>query len=214
MRDLTCLEVADSAPGFALDILEPETRSRVAAHLLRCEACRRSVTDMQESAAQLLDTVDSRAETFRWDDVDWASEDFAPVVRPARRRFRMVVCAAAAAVLFVGTTLGPEITQAARPAEQPSVSAVLMAGDRAVGSVRFYADRTATVDLQVDHLPAVGNLAIVVNASDGSARQIGRFQVSHGRAAWVGHYPAGAARPTGVVLLDSTLHQVAAAALS
>lgn len=208
MRDLTCLEVADSAPGFALDILEPEARSRVAAHLLRCEACRRTVTGMQESAAELLDTGGDG-----WDERGWPSDHDMTEIRPARRRFRMVVCMAAAAMLFVGTTFGPEISQAARTTQRPSVSAVLMAGDRAVGSVRFYGDRTATVAVQVERLPAGGTLSVVVTSRDGTSVKIGELHVDHGRAAWLGRYQAGTT-PTELVLLDPTLHQIAAAALS
>jgi hypothetical protein len=55
VHDLTCDEVQDAAPQFALDILEPSARADVAAHLIRCPGCREDVSEMQESAARLLD---------------------------------------------------------------------------------------------------------------------------------------------------------------
>ena len=46
MTDLTCAEVREAAAEFALDILEPAERSALAAHLLRCPACREEVDAM------------------------------------------------------------------------------------------------------------------------------------------------------------------------
>lgn len=204
MHDLTCLEVEDSAPGFALDILAPEQRARVAAHLLRCDDCRRTVSDMQESAADLLDLGPG------WEQPEWTDDDGYPVVRPGRRRFRVAVSLAAAAVLFVGSTFGPEISLAGHPGQKPVASALLLAGDQAVGVVHFYANR-ADIDLQVDHLPADGQLNVVVNLSDGTARTVGRVLVDHGRGAWAGTNPVRTATMTGVAILDASYHPVASA---
>ncbi len=57
MIDLTCAEARDLAAEFALDILEPEERSAVAAHLLRCPTCRAEVSGMEVVSERLLDLV-------------------------------------------------------------------------------------------------------------------------------------------------------------
>lgn len=208
MRDLTCIEVADSAPGFALDILEPETRARVAAHLIRCPECRRTVTDMEDSAAELLGLDGSPA---AWPE-DYPDEYFEiPAVRPARRRLRMVVTMAAAAALFVGTTFGPELTS--RSSGRPIASGVLLAGEQTVGTVQFYAGGTPVIEVEADHLPASGRLGVVVSYSDGTARRIGAIQVKGGHAAWAATEPAHSGGASTVILVDSTLHEVAAASI-
>lgn len=207
MRDLTCLEVADSAPGFALDILEPEKRAWVAAHLIRCPECRRAVTDMEESAAELLDIEGQDP----WTDEDWTARPDLPPLRSGRRRLRMVVTMAAAAALFVGTTFGPEMGM--HQNGQPVASGVLLAGNQTVGTVRFFAGGTPVIEVRADHLPASGKLGVVVAYRDGSARRIGDIQVRDGHASWAGAEQGGGAGPTGVVLVDSGLHQIAAATL-
>ena len=217
MRDLTCVEVNDSAPGFALDILEPDARARIAAHLIRCSGCRETVTGMQDSAARLLDLREG--EESGWDAPpwpewqDWSDEAEGPAARPARRRLRVVVTIAAAALLIVGTTLGPEIEQAASTPEKPVATAVLLAGSQPVGAVDVYAGRIPAVDVHLQGLPESGRLDVVLVSRDGTARQIGTVRVSSGRTAWVGPDPVARAELTGVVLVDSGRHEVAAASV-
>lgn len=207
MHELTCTEVADSAPSFALDILEPQVRARVAAHLIRCPGCRQTVTDMEESAAELLD-LDARA---GWDEPEWPADYDLPPVRPGRRRLRNVITMAAAAALFVGTTFGPELS--GHGTNRPIASAVLLAGDQVVGTVLFFAGHTPIIEVEADHLPASGKLGVVVAYTDGSATKLGEVRVRSGHAAWAGAEPAHGSGISRVVLVDSTLHQVATAAI-
>lgn len=217
MRDLTCVEVNDSAPGFALDILEPGVRARVAAHLIRCPGCRETVTDMQDSAARLLDL--DPADPPGCDDPpwpewqEWEDEPDWPAARPARRRLRMVVTIAAAALLIVGTAIGPELEQAASTPEKPVATAVLLAGSQPVGAVRVYAGRVPAVGVQLRGLPESGRLDVVLVSRDGTARRVGSVRVSSGRTAWVGPDPVAQAELTGVVLVDSAHNEVAAASV-
>ena len=212
---MTCTEVADSAPGFALDILEAETRARVAAHLIRCPGCRRTVTDMEESAAELLHPQPGsewQEDPVGWpEETAWLDDRALPPVRPARRRLRMAVTMAAAATLFVGTTFGPEL--ALRRGSQPIASGVLLAGNQIVGTVHFYAAGTPVIEVRADHLPASGKLGVVVTYSDGTASRIGDVEVSGGHAAWAGTEPVHSPGASSVVLVDSTLHEVAAASV-
>lgn len=208
MGDLTCDEVADSAPAFALDILEPEMRARVAAHLIRCPACRRTVTEMQESAADLLGVVGGTEP----DERDCPAVYDAFDVRPVRRRFRMVVSMAAAAMLLVGTTFGPELAQRPGPPGTLVGTGVLVAGDQTVGRVQFYAGRTPVIEVQAESLPTSGTLGVVLTYSDGTASRIGQIEVTGGHATWVGAEPPGRTNISSVILVDSTSHQVASAA--
>lgn len=205
MRDLTCTEVAESAPGFALDILDPQVRARVAAHLIRCPECRRSVTDMEESAAELLD-LDGGPAYF---EPDWPVDYELPAVRPGRRRLRTVVTMAAAAALFVGTTFGPEL--GGHAVGRPIASGVLVAGDQTVGTVHFYAGPTPIIEVQADRLPASGTVGVVLAYSDGTAARVGEIRVHGGHAAWAGAEPSHPGGVSSVVLVDSALHPVAVA---
>lgn len=218
MNDLTCREVADSAPGFALDILEPTARARVAAHLIRCAGCRETVTDMQDSADRLLDVgsewAGSESARSDWEhEYNWVDEGEPAPLRPGRRRFRVALTVAAAAFLLVGTTFGPEIEQLTSTPEKPVASAVLMSGQQAVGVVRFYAGQSPAIDIQVDRIAASGRLSVVLISRDGTARKVGELQLGHGEAAWLGPDPVARAELTGLVLVDSGHHQVAAAAV-
>jgi len=208
VSELTCRQVADSAPGFALDILEPTTRARVAAHLIRCPGCRETVTGMQDSASRLLDLGTP------WEETEWADDDTGSLlsqVRPARRRLRMVVSMATVALLIVGTTLGPELEQLASHPEQPLATVYLRAGGSTVGTVRVFAGPTPALDVQVEGM-AAGSLQIMAVDASGQARAVAHLQVPRsGRAAWLGAEPLPLNRLSGVVLVDSAHQQVAAA---
>ena len=203
--------MADSAPAFALDILEPAARARVAAHLIRCPDCRETVTGMQDSAARLLDLD----EPWAAEDM-WADDDHEGLVdaRPPRRRLRVVLSLAAASVLLVGSTLGPELEQAARSPVDPVASAVLLAAGQPVGAVRFYAGTNPGVEVEVRGLPGKGSMSVVVVTREGMARSIGQIVVTKGQAEWFGADPVALTDIEGVALLDSKHNQVASADLA
>ncbi|MDE3205207.1 MAG: zf-HC2 domain-containing protein [Acidobacteriota bacterium] len=247
MRPLSCLEVTNSAPGFALDILDPATRAQVAAHLLRCDDCRRRVTSMQSSAAELLDLnrgdgppSGRRPESWSagwggeswsagwggepdvpsdWaapDDADWLedSDGSTPAVRPVRRRLRTVLSVAAAALLVVGTTLGPELEQAASHPENPTVTARLMAAGSAVGTVALFTGAVEAIDVAVEGLSESGTMDILVVDRSGTATSVGQIEVSRNRGAWLGHPPVLLGSLTSLVLVDGQRREVASAALA
>lgn len=206
--DFSCREVTDSAPAFALDILEPNARARVAAHLIRCPECRETVTDMQDSAARLLDLGEP------WMEEAWPDEDGAIDSRPPRRRLRVVLSLAAAAMLLVGSTLGPELETAARGPDKPVASAVLLSAGQPVGAVRFYSGTRAGVEIEVRGLAGKGSMSVVLVTREGRARQIGQLVVTKGQAGWFGAEPVALADVEGLVLLDANRNQVASAALA
>ncbi|HWE54592.1 MAG TPA: hypothetical protein VG435_03725 [Acidimicrobiales bacterium] len=212
MGDVTCDEVNDAAAGFALDILEPTKRASIAAHLIRCGACRATVTRTQDSAAELLDLAggggiqgplpwDDRSwNDSPWDESDWTAHRSGHEGRPTRRRFRMVMTMAAAAVLLVGTTFGPELEQAARPSNHPVASAVLLADDQPVGTVKVFAGNPPVIEIEAQHLPASGRITCEMVGGDGRLVVIGSFKVFRGEASWAGR--AASEPPAEMLLLD------------
>ncbi len=62
MADLTCTEASEAAGEFALGILAPNQRARVAAHLLRCSDGRQEIVPMTAIGA-LAAGGDSRQRT-------------------------------------------------------------------------------------------------------------------------------------------------------
>lgn len=208
MRELTCAEVGDCAAGFALDILEADRRSQVAAHMLRCRSCREHVARTQASAERLLDVGSGGYAPPEpvWvegtDEPSWADGD-SPIVRPGRRRLRAAVTMAAVVVLVVGTTLGPEIEQAARPGATPSETAALAAGSATVGSVRIYPGSPPVIQIEVTGLPGGGTVRADLLDAAGRVAQIGELRLVHGRADWAATEPRGMNRPSEVLLVGS-----------
>ena len=234
MHDLTCAEVADAAPRFALDILEPQARADVAAHLLRCPTCRVEVSGMQESAARLLDVgADDRR------GLPWAEEPYGPPdwpgpseqsggrpVAPGRRRLRLVLTLAAAALLMVGTTFGPEIQQASSRTGPLVARADILAGDRQVGTVSIFAGsgsgstaRVPALEIVVEGLAGPRVTCELVGA-DGRVTPLGTIRLYGGRATWATGYrlstpgSTGSRAPADILLLDTSGHVVARAALT
>jgi hypothetical protein len=216
VHDLTCDEVNDSAAGFALDILEPAARASVAAHLIRCPGCRDTVSGMQDSAAQLLDVgVDPATEHMPaagdrpggdwaddpWDESDWAGRR---VVRPARRRLRLVVTVAAAALFLVGTTFGPEIEQSSNTVGPAIASAPLVSAGSTVGAVHFYAGRAPAVEIEIEGLAVNGRMACELLAADGTIYPVGVLLVIAGRAGWSAPDKVSPGALSDVLLLDGS----------
>jgi hypothetical protein len=212
VRDLTCDEVSDSAPGYALDILEPEARDSVAAHIERCRICRETVIRTRASADELLDIGEPA-----WDDQIWPDlPDVGMVaVRPARRRLRLALTMAAVMALMVGTTLGPEIEQAAVPKSTPTVSAVLVSGQQQVGSVEIFAGRPALIRVQAQNLgPTTGRIRCELVDSTGKVVSLGQFRLDQGRAGWAAPEPTGMGSIRAVTLVDGGGHLVATASFA
>jgi hypothetical protein len=170
---------------------------------------------MQESAAELLGggigSGDGYAGGAPATDPGRDACDEAPL-RPGRRRFRAAVTMAAAAVLLVGSTFGPELAQSSHSADA-FLTVPLLAGSRTVGAVRLYASPPA-IALEAQGLDVAGPLGVVLESSDGTAMRLGEAVLDHGHTAWLGRNPLRSGHPTGLVLVDGALHQVASAALA
>ncbi len=213
MHELTCDEVLDSAPQFALDILEPGRRSEVAAHLIRCPGCRSEVTDMQESAAALLDL----------DGADWThppapsrpwSTPVSTPARPARRRIRVVITLATAALLLVGSAFGPEIEAASTRQPSPAARAQLLDGTRPVGFVDFYTGRQPALELQLLGISTSGPAIAETLNVDGTVTRLGSFAITDGRGYWALGTPLDITRVSSLMVVDGRGRVLASASLA
>lgn len=215
MHDLTCSEVFDAAPQFALDILETSRRAEVAAHLIRCSGCRDTVTGMQASAAELLDLDGADWRRLPPDPLLEPVPGVAVPVRPGRRRLRLVVTMAAAAALMVGSALGPELEAAAsrhRPA--PTARADLLDGAVTVGYVDFYSGRTPALDVQVLHGPARGQVVFEAFNLDGTVSRLGSIELYQGRGYWSLAQPLDLNAVSSLALADGRGRVLASASLA
>lgn len=199
MDDLTCDQVQEAAPGFALDILEPAARAGVAAHLVRCPLCRSDVTGLQQSAAELLELGSGRdapgADGETWDCPTYA-------VRGSRRRLRLVVTMAAAALLVLGSTLGPEAESRLHSSPRPVARSQLLDGTLTVGWLDVYPGHNPALDLQVTDLTGHERVTCETVGRDGTLTALGSFGLYQGHGYWESNTPLDLSRVAGLILVD------------
>lgn len=235
MIDLTCADARDLAAEFALDILEPEERSAVAAHLLRCPSCRAEVANMEVVSERLLDLVPGTEPPLGFDRRVLArvqggavESGDAPVGSGSppgrvvgwrgvvRRRPRIAVAIAAlsaAAAVGVGSIgwMAGHNDHATQP--RVMLSAAFRQGGHDVGEVYAYAGHPEWLEMTIDAGGGAGHLICEVMQRDGSVQVLGAFDLVGGRATWGAPDPAGVKGMTGVRLVDSQGHVVATATL-
>ena len=217
MRKMSCEEVHEAIPQFALDILPSGIRALVASHLLRCPTCRIDMAGAQKSAAELLDgpipSFDMcDEENYYDDDFDpgGIQEDWHP--SPRRSRLRMVVTIAAAGLLIVGTTLGPELSQASSARAVPIAQAPLLgANETTVGYVYIFAGNSHDIEVRIVGVVGVSRLFVELLGAGGSTIGSGQFSVVSGRGAWAESMSSRGSKLAEVVVLDTSGKQVASA---
>lgn len=240
MRELTCAEVDDSAPAYALDILEGSRRSLVDAHVLGCDRCRETVTRTQASADHLLDVSSSgdggnfprRPSAQAGGSHPGPGSGMEPVAgvegdspfeewgdqggeweRP-RRRLRVAAAVVSVVALMVGTTVGPDLEAATRPKPVLTMAVPLVAGSTPVGSVRVYAGRPPVIEIEVTGIGGRQTLHADLIDSHGHIEPFGSFRVVGGQADWAAPEPRGVPAPRDLVLADSSGKVLAQASLS
>src|SRR3954453_20251578 len=101
--DARCEETREIAAELALGIVEGEERGRALQHLAECPDCRLKVEELSEVADELLLLAPHREPP-----VGFESRVLAPLhpaAKPRRRRWRVVLAPAAAAVAAAAITL-------------------------------------------------------------------------------------------------------------
>jgi hypothetical protein len=233
MTELTCTEVRDAAAEYALDVLDGSERSALAAHLLRCPACREEVESMRGVAIRLLELVPGTEPPLGFDRrVLSRVRDTAPAARPgwlpgrrgralSGRRPRLVVAiatiAAAAALIF--GSLGWFMGQSDRDTSNRVLAeAAFHQEGRNVGSVyayrgSAYANRGAPVWLTMTVRGVEGGPKVTCDliGADGSRIPLGSFDLVGGSGSWGAPDRWGLSGITGAALVGSDGQVIATA---
>jgi hypothetical protein len=211
MNEVTCEEVRESAAEFALGILPADERGRVAAHLLRCPACRREVDDLTGVGDELLQLIPD-AEPPPGFDERVLSRLGPDRGRPSRavhtRRWvgAGVAAIAAAAAAIVGLAL------ADGHSDHPhGVVTALLADGHPIGSV-YVEGRPPWLWMTVDHAPLSGPVTCDLVEADGSTRPLGSFDLVAGSGSWAAPEPQGVGKIVGARLVSAGGQTIAVAA--
>lgn len=215
MIEITCADVRDSAPEFALDILPSEERSVIAAHMLRCPACRLEVESMQNVGTRLLELVPGTEPPLGFDRRVMARVN--QPQNPFRRRYRMIMTVAAAAAIAAGATLAGVDAGRSSHTNRVMISAALMQGHRSVGEVEITGAGSGGppwVTMTVKNTGAQGRVTCEVIGTDGSVNVVGHFELYHGGGSWQARDTAAGSGASGVRLVDGQGRVIAAASFT
>jgi hypothetical protein len=215
---LTCTEVREAAAEFALDILEPHERSAIAAHLLRCPACRAEVEAMSSIGTRLLELVPGTEPPLGFDDRVLAR--VRPDVRAGRRAWRRgaprlfagVAAAVAAVVLLVGSLSLGWFHGGASPAPRAVLTAQFVQGGRNVGEFDAYT-RPAWLNMTVNGVTGTTKVTCELVAPDGRVTPVGSFDLVEGSGSWGAPDPHGVTGIAGARLVDSSGQVIATATI-
>ncbi len=215
MTNLTCATARDVAAEYALDILEPEERSALAAHLLRCPECRADVDAMSSVATRLIELVPGTEPPLGFDRRVLARvRDITPVpwskrlvpLRTRRARLLAAVAGVAAAVALVFGSIGWFMGHSANPSSQGLLTdAALHQGSRDVGEVYVYRDDDDPMWLKMTVHDVKGGPTVTCElvAADGRLTPLGSFDLVDGSGSWGAPDPVGMGGITGARLTDS-----------
>jgi anti-sigma factor RsiW len=222
MSEPTCDEIRDAAAEFALDILEPAERGAVAAHLLRCPACRQEVDAMVGVGARLIELVPGTEPPLGFDRrvlarVGQTRTHRGPARAMVRRppRFFAAVAAAAAAVALVFGSLGWFAGRNTHHSTDKVIAAAAFSqGGRHVGDVEVYMARDGSPWLSMTVQGAAGSpkVSCELIGTNGKHTTLGSFDLIDGSGSWGAPDPAGATGVAGVQLVGTDNHQVVATA--
>jgi anti-sigma factor RsiW len=186
MTQFTCTEVRDAAAEFALDILEPPERSAIAAHLLRCPACRAEVDSMCAVGTELLQLVPGTEPPLGFDHRVMArvGEHRHSWAGRARRHPRIVGAVAAAAALIFGAVGWMAGRTTTTHAARVMLTAEIHQGARTVGRVEAYPGHPAWVNMSIHGSSWAGWVTCQIVEKDGKTVNLGSFNLVHGGGSW------------------------------
>jgi hypothetical protein len=131
---------------------------------------------------------------------------------PFRRRFRIVLAAAAAVVIAVGTAVGFS-TAATSHSKTVLAEAELHQSGREVGEVYVYPGTPDWIVMSVHGASDAGKVTCEVESRDGTMTNLGTFHLVKGKGTWGAEYPQGK-NAASVYLLGDTGNLVASAEFS
>jgi hypothetical protein len=202
MDEISCAEAQDAATEYALGILPPVEKAAVAAHILRCPACRAEVEGVSSVHAQLLDLIPGTEPPLGFD--RRALSRMGIAFPHARRWFRTAAVLAAAVLLAVLSTVGAIESRTGNGPRRPAtIEAKLFQGPVTVGDVYVSAAPHAWIVMSVDKVNMSGKVTCELSDTDGHTIDIGSFDLSNGSGTWGAPFPSTAKGISGVVLRDS-----------
>jgi hypothetical protein len=212
---MTCAQAHDAAAEYALDILESEARSALAAHLLRCPSCRAEVDAMSGVATRLIELVPGTEPPLGFDrrvmarvrDITPASSSRRLVpLRTRRARLLAAVAAVAAAVALVFGSIGWLMGHSSHPSPQRLITyAAFHQAGHNVGEVSVYRDDNDPfwLNMTVHDVKGGPTVTCELVAADGKLTPLGSFDLVDGSGSWGAPDPGGLAGITGARLTDS-----------
>ena len=206
MTEVRCHDVRDAAAEYALDILDADQRSTIAAHLLRCRECRADVDAMSGVSSRLLELVPGTEPPLGFDQRVLASvrRDRKMGRRWISRRPRLtagLAASVAAGVLVFGSLGWFERGGSSHPA-RAVLAADFIQGGRDVGEV-YATERPNWVSMTVNGAKGADKVTCQLVGRDGSITTLGSFDLVDGMGTWGAPDPAGLAGVTGARLTDS-----------
>jgi anti-sigma factor RsiW len=214
MTEVRCHDVRDAAAEYALDILDADERSAIAAHLIRCRACRAEVDAMSGVSSRLLEMVPGTEPPLGFDERVLARvrRDRKVGRRWVSRRPRLtagLAAAVAAGVLVFGSLGWFEQGSSSHPA-RAALAADFIQGGRNVGEV-YATERPNWVSMSVHGAKGAKKVTCQLVGRDGSITTLGSFDLVDGSGSWGAPDPTGFAGAAGARLLDNAGKVIATA---
>ncbi|HET9691108.1 MAG TPA: zf-HC2 domain-containing protein [Acidimicrobiales bacterium] len=202
MTDPTCELTRVAATEYALGVLPPAERPRVANHLLECPDCRKEVDEIRAVGDRLLDLVPDAEPGLGFDRAVMAR--FGLHDQASRRRRaappRWAVAVVAAACIAAGIAI-PLATTSGQRRPPARVEASLLDGGRPIGSVDV-SGRPLWVYMEVKGEAGGGPVTCQLVRHGGALVTVGTFRLVDGAGSWGAPIPGAASQYSGARLVD------------
>jgi hypothetical protein len=190
MPELNCAECIELAPELALNALTGRERATALAHLDHCSCCRQAVSELANTADQLLGLI-SEAEPPRG-----FEKRVLGALSPLAARSSPWPLAAAAgglALLLIGTgwivgssmPAKQRMAQGAEPGTRTVLYAPLTNQSQEVGQAYLEPDQPSWVYLSLSsNVKPDTNLRCTITEPDSGTPSLGTFALDHGQGGW------------------------------
>ncbi|HEX5588146.1 MAG TPA: zf-HC2 domain-containing protein [Acidimicrobiia bacterium] len=207
MSGLTCVQVHDAAPEFALGVLGGAERAEVIVHLTNCSRCQAYVAELTEAADVLPLMVPEREPPAGFE--QRVLEGLHADRRRSRRRWFASVAVAVAAATILSITILRVIDArtdttrvATTPATELATAPMVSAVSGAPAGWAYVSDHRNVV-LAVAYGVDAGRYDIQVASAAGSPAVIGGIDIVDSRGSWVGASSVPIATGDTISLIDA-----------
>ena len=220
MSAMQCSEVREAAAELALGTLPGDERADAIVHLAQCSECQLRVEELSDAADSLL-LLCPEADPPR----SFARRVVAGMEPVSRPRWRRVAAVVTTGVLAAGLGIGmtTDVVRGGGGANPPfaldhpgvrKAQLVAIEGEHVQGQVFVDADKPSWVFMTVRDTGSDETYTCQLIAADGSAINVGSFQLHDGTGSWGRAIDMNAGALRTVRLVDSSGHTAAAASLA